>query len=335
MLRLFCGKVKRKNAVPAGKKLALDFCQISHKIKKSTNEFPQEECGLSSPQRACGLESPHAPRKIKEIAMKQPILIPAGERIRLNEFDPEYTGKYKDKDEAEDELEKNVARMAELQEVLYAEGKHALLIVLQAMDAGGKDGVIRNVMSGVNPQGCRVTGFKAPTPEELAHDFLWRIHEHVPPRGYVGIFNRSHYEDVLVVRVHNLVPEAVWQQRYEHINNFEKLLADSGVTIMKFFLHISKDEQKERLEERLKDKSKNWKFNPGDLKARARWEEYMQAYEDAINRCSTPWAPWHVIPANKKWYRNLAISERLVEVLESLDMKYPPAPEGIEQVVIE
>jgi PPK2 family polyphosphate:nucleotide phosphotransferase len=267
--------------------------------------------------------------------MKQPILIPAGERIRLNEFDPEYTGKYKDKDEAEDELEKNVARMAELQEVLYAEGKHALLIVLQAMDAGGKDGVIRNVMSGVNPQGCRVTGFKAPTPEELAHDFLWRIHEHVPPRGYVGIFNRSHYEDVLVVRVHNLVPEAVWQQRYEHINNFEKLLADSGVTIMKFFLHISKDEQKERLEERLKDKSKNWKFNPGDLKARARWEEYMQAYEDAINRCNTPWAPWHVIPANKKWYRNLAISERLVEVLESLDMKYPPAPEGIEQVVIE
>jgi PPK2 family polyphosphate:nucleotide phosphotransferase len=267
--------------------------------------------------------------------MKQPILIPSDERIRIKDFDPDYTEKYKDKDEAKADLEKNIARTAELQEVLYAEGKHALLIVLQAMDAGGKDGVIRNVMSGINPQGCHVTNFKAPTPEELSHDFLWRIHEHVPPKGYIGVFNRSHYEDVLIVRVHNLVPEAVWEKRYEHINNFEKLLADSGVTSLKFFLHISKEEQKERLEKRLEDKSKNWKFNPGDLKERARWDEYMAAYEDAINRCNTSWAPWHVIPANKKWYRNLVISERLVEVLESLEMKYPPAPEGIENIVIE
>jgi PPK2 family polyphosphate:nucleotide phosphotransferase len=273
--------------------------------------------------------------KLQGDAMKQPIQIPSGEKIRLKDFDPDYAGKYEDKDGAKAQTEKNIARLAELQEVMYAEGKHALLIILQAMDAGGKDGTIKKVMSGVNPQGCRITSFKVPTPEELSHDFLWRIHQHVPPRGYIGIFNRSHYEDVLIVRVHNLVPKAVWRERYEQINNFEKLLADNGVTILKFFLHISKDEQKQRLQERLDDKSKNWKFNPGDLKARALWDDYMAAYEDAINKCNTPWAPWHIVPANKKWYRNLAIAERLVEALESLDMKYPPAPEGIEKIVIE
>jgi PPK2 family polyphosphate:nucleotide phosphotransferase len=225
--------------------------------------------------------------------------------------------------------------MAELQEVLYAESKHALLIVLQAMDAGGKDGAIRNVMSGINPQGCYVTSFKAPTPEELAHDFLWRIHQHAPPKGHIGIFNRSHYEDVLIVRVHQLVPESVWRGRYQHINYFEKLLADNGVTILKFFLHISKEEQKERLQARQKDKTKHWKFNPGDLKERALWDEYMAAYEDAINHCNQPWAPWHIVPANKKWYRNVVIAERIVETMESLEMKYPPAPEGVESVVIE
>jgi PPK2 family polyphosphate:nucleotide phosphotransferase len=273
--------------------------------------------------------------KLQGGAMKQPIQIPRGEKIRLKDFDPDYTGQYKDKDGAKAQTEKNIARLAELQEVMYAEGRHALLIILQAMDAGGKDGTIKKVMSGVNPQGCRVTSFKVPTPEELSHDFLWRVHQHVPPRGYIGIFNRSHYEDVLIVRVHNLVPKVVWRERYEQINNFEKLLADNGVTILKFFLHISKDEQKQRLQERLDDKSKNWKFNPGDLKARALWDDYMAAYEDAINKCNTPWAPWHIVPANKKWYRNLAIAERLVEALESLDMKYPPAPEGIEKIVIE
>jgi len=267
--------------------------------------------------------------------MKQSIQIPDGEKIRLKDFDPDYTGKYADKDEAKAETEKNIERLAELQEVLYAEGKHALLIILQAMDAAGKDGTIKQVMSGVNPQGCIVTSFKAPTPLELAHDFLWRVHQHAPPKGYLGIFNRSHYEEVLIVRVHNLVPEKVWRERYEHINNFEKLLADNGVAILKFFLHISKDEQKERLEKRLADKSKNWKFNPGDLKERDLWDNYMEAYEDAINKCNTPWAPWHVVPANKKWYRNLVISECIVEALESLDLKYPPAPEGIEQMVIE
>ena len=267
--------------------------------------------------------------------MKQSIQIPPGEKIRLKDFDPDDTGKYKDKEEAKAETEKNIGRLAELQEVLYAEGKHALLIILQAMDAAGKDGTIKQVMSGVNPQGCVVTNFKAPTPLELAHDFLWRVHQHVPPKGYLGIFNRSHFEDVLIVRVHNLVPEKIWRERYEQINNFEKLLAAHGVTILKFFLHISKDEQKERLEKRLADKTKNWKFNAGDLKERARWDDYMNAYEDAITKCNTPWAPWHVVPANKKWCRNLVISERIVEALESLDLKYPPAPEGIEQMVIE
>jgi PPK2 family polyphosphate:nucleotide phosphotransferase len=267
--------------------------------------------------------------------MKQKIQIPGDEHIKLKNFDPDYTGKNQDKDEAKIETEKNIARLAELQEVMYAEGKHALLIILQAMDAAGKDGTIKQVMSGVNPQGCRVTSFKAPTPEELSHDFLWRVHQHVPPKGYIGLFNRSHYEDVLIVRVHNLVPETVWRNRYEQINNFEKLLADNGVTILKFFLHISKDEQKERLEKRLADKSKNWKFNPGDLKERNLWDDYMAAYEDAINKCNAPWAPWHVVPANKKWYRNLVVSERIVEALESLDMKYPPAPAGIDGIVIE
>jgi len=267
--------------------------------------------------------------------MKQSIQIPPGEKIRLKDFDPDDTGKYKDKEEAKAETEKNIGRLAELQEVLYAEGKHALLIILQAMDAAGKDGTIKQVMSGVNPQGCVVTNFKAPTPLELAHDFLWRVHQHVPPKGYLGIFNRSHFEDVLIVRVHNLVPEKIWRERYEQINNFEKLLAAHGGTILKFFLHISKDEQKERLEKRLADKTKNWKFNAGDLKERARWDDYMNAYEDAITKCNTPWAPWHVVPANKKWCRNLVISERIVEALESLDLKYPPAPEGIEQMVIE
>jgi PPK2 family polyphosphate:nucleotide phosphotransferase len=266
--------------------------------------------------------------------MKHPILIPSGDHIRIKNFDPAYTGQYHDKAETKQELQKYVTRMAELQELLYAEGKHALLIILQAMDAGGKDGTIKNVMSGVNPQGCRVTSFKAPTTEELSHDFLWRIHRHVPPRGYIGIFNRSHYEDVLVVRVHNLVPESAWRARYEHINHFEKLLAESDVTILKFFLHISKEEQKQRLEKRLQDKSKNWKFNPDDLKERARWDEYMAVYEDAINNCNTPWAPWHIVPANKKWYRNLVVAQRIVEAMENLDMKFPPAPEGIEEVVI-
>ncbi len=217
---------------------------------------------------------------------------------------------------------------------MWAQGEHALLIVLQALDAGGKDGVIRHVMSGVNPQGCQVTSFKVPTEEELEHDYLWRIHKATPRRGYIGIFNRSHYEDVLVVRVHNLVPEDVWQQRYEQINHFERLLADSGTTILKFFLYISKDEQKERFEARLRDPRKNWKFSVKDVKERGYWDDYVRAYEDALGRCSTPWAPWYIVPANRKWYRNLVISQAIVETLEKLDMHYPPPLPDADTIVV-
>jgi PPK2 family polyphosphate:nucleotide phosphotransferase len=203
------------------------------------------------------------------------------------------------------------------------------------MDAGGKDGTIRKIMSGVNPQGVRVTSFKRPTEEELAHDFLWRIHRAVPGRGMIGIFNRSHYEDVLVVRVHNIVPKSVWQQRYDHINNFERLLADSGVTILKFYLHISKEEQKERLQARLDRPHKRWKFDPRDLEERKLWDDYMAAFEAALSRCSTEVAPWHIVPANKKWYRNLVISETIVETLGGLDLKYPKPVADLDGLVVE
>jgi PPK2 family polyphosphate:nucleotide phosphotransferase len=189
-------------------------------------------------------------------------------------------------------------------------------------------------MRGVNPQGCQVTSFKVPTAEELDHDFLWRVHRATPRRGYIGIFNRSHYEDVLVVRVHNLASEEVWQARYEQINQFEKLLADTGTTILKFFLYISKKEQKERFEARLRDPHKNWKFSLKDVQERDYWHSYMRAYEDALSRCSTPWAPWHVIPANHKWYRNLAVSTIIVQTLEGLNMRYPPPLPDADQIVI-
>ncbi|MBN1139449.1 MAG: polyphosphate kinase 2 family protein [Anaerolineae bacterium] len=266
---------------------------------------------------------------------KQEALVPFGEKINLSDYDPEYTGEFKKKGEAKEALAANVRRMAELQELLFAEGKHALLIVLQAMDAGGKDSTIRHVMDGFNPQGCHVVGFGVPTRLELAHDFLWRIHPHTPGRGQVSIFNRSHYEDVLVVRVDKLAPKNVWQARYEHINAFEKLLADSGVTILKFFLHISKEEQRERFQDRLDRKEKNWKFNPGDLETREKWDDYMEAFEDVFERCSHPWAPWYIIPANKKWYRNWLISSIIVETMEKLEMHYPPALEGLGEIVIE
>ena len=254
--------------------------------------------------------------------------------VHLRDYDPGYTGDYNEKDDVRKQLKDNRARLRELQEVLYAEDKHALLIVLQAMDAGGKDGTIRHVMRGVNPQGVHVASFKQPTPEELAHDFLWRIHQHTPERGMITIFNRSHYEDVLVVRVDELVPRDVWTQRYNHINAFERLLADSGVTILKFFLHISKEEQKGRFQDRLNEPDKHWKFSRGDLKVREKWDDYMAAYEDAISRCHTPWAPWHVVPANHKWYRNLVISNTLIETLEGLDMQYPDPEPGLDSVVI-
>jgi PPK2 family polyphosphate:nucleotide phosphotransferase len=203
------------------------------------------------------------------------------------------------------------------------------------MDTGGKDGVIRHVFNGVNPQGVKVAAFKRPTPQELAHDYLWRVHPHVPGDGEIAIFNRSHYEDVLVVRVHDLVPEERWSKRYEQINAFEKLLADEGTTIVKFFLHISKDEQRERLQARLDDATKHWKFSLGDLDERKLWDSYQGAYREAIARTSTEWAPWHVIPADRKWFRNLAISSVLVRTLEDLELAYPESEEDLTGVVVE
>lgn len=271
---------------------------------------------------------------MKENALHLKHLVKPGSKIKLKEVNPADTAPYESKKEVEELLAVDKSELIKLQELLYAEGKHALLIVLQAMDTGGKDGLIRHVMSGVNPQGCTVAPFKVPTAEELAHDYLWRIHKVVPPKRMIGIFNRSHYEDVLVVRVHELVPKAVWRQRYEQINAFEKHLTDNGVTILKFFLHISKEEQKERLQARLDDPSKHWKFALGDLKERAIWDDYMAAYEDVLNLTSTPWAPWYLVPANRKWYRNLVVARVILETLRSFDMQWPAPEDDLSNVVI-
>ncbi len=260
------------------------------------------------------------------------LIVEPGCKARLRDRDPEATPGIKGREAAEKALAKNMKRLEELQYLLYAESKRAVLIVFQAMDAGGKDGTIRHVMSALNPQGCSVTPFKVPTSEEAKHDFLWRIHKATPRLGEFAIFNRSHYEDVLVVRVHNLVPKSIWAKRYDHINSFEKLLAESQVSIIKFFLHISKDEQKERFQNRLEDPTRQWKLSSADFSERDYWDDYIEAYEDALTRCSTPWAPWYVIPANKKWCRNLAVSQILVEALEDLGMKFPPPSLDVSKV---
>lgn len=263
-------------------------------------------------------------------------LVKPGDKVDLSKWDPDDKHYFKlDKAEGKDELLKLNARLEELQELLYAEHKHKILIVLQAMDSGGKDGTIRHVFDGVNPQGVKVASFKVPTPKELDHDYLWRIHQHTPGRGEIVIFNRSHYEDVLVVRVHNLVPKSVWRRRFNHIKNFESMLADEGTTILKFYLHINQEEQKLRFQSRLDTPHKQWKFNPGDLKERKLWDQYMEAYEDVLSKTSTAKAPWYIIPANRKWYRNLVISQIIIETLEGLKMKYPEPEEDLENIVIE
>ncbi|NOX61483.1 MAG: polyphosphate kinase 2 family protein [Chloroflexi bacterium] len=258
-----------------------------------------------------------------------------GTRVDLSARDPDETGPFEKKKKARKELERLRTKLIALQDRFYAWNERSLLIVLQAMDTGGKDGTIKHVMRGVNPQGVQVTSFKAPTQEELAHDYLWRVHKAAPRRGRIGIFNRSHYEDVLVVRVHNLVSESVWSKRYDHINDFERLLADSGTVILKFYLHISREEQARRLQARLDNPDKRWKFSKGDLKERRLWDDYMAAYEDALSRCSTEHAPWYVIPSNRKWYRNLAIMSILVNALEDLNPVYPEPEEGLDHIVIE
>jgi PPK2 family polyphosphate:nucleotide phosphotransferase len=251
------------------------------------------------------------------------IRVRPGRPVGLSEIDPDGTGGFEGKDAARAALQKDLERLRERQRLLHADGRHALLVVLQAMDTGGKDGTIRHVLSGLNPVACVVTSFQVPSAEELAHDFLWRIHKAVPPHGVIGVFNRSHYEDVLVVRVHELVPPAVWKARYEQINQFERLLSENGVRIVKIYLHISKSEQKRRLQQRLDDPEKNWKFSEADLDERKLWGDYMGAYEDAINRCATEIAPWYVVPANVKWARDAMVARVLRETMDSMSLRHP------------
>ena len=262
--------------------------------------------------------------------------IRSGATPDLRDIDPaSKDGAPGDKDETRALQPELVARLAELQNRLWAEGKRSLLVVLQAMDAGGKDGTIRKVFTGVNPQGVAVSSFKQPSEEELRHDYLWRVHCRVPAHGEIGIFNRSHYEDVLIVRVDGLVEEPVWRRRYGQIREFEDLLVENGTTIVKVMLHISPEEQKERFQARLDEPDKRWKFSAGDLAVRAKWDQYRDAYQDAIGETSTEVAPWYVVPADRKWYRDWAVLQILIETLEDLDPQYPEEEPGLDDLVIE
>ncbi|HKM65495.1 MAG TPA: polyphosphate kinase 2 family protein [Acidisphaera sp.] len=246
-----------------------------------------------------------------------------GSAVKLDSIDPSYKGEHDAHDKAKPEIQEAVERMDRLQYLLYADASRSLLIVLQALDAGGKDGTVRHLFTGMNPQGTRVAAFKEPTPAELAHDFLWRAHQRAPARGEVVIFNRSQYEDVLVVRVHNLVPRETWSRRYELINGFEKMLSDNGTCILKFYLHISPEEQLERFEKRLDDPMRRWKISESDYTERKFWPDYIAAYEDALRLTSTEWAPWYVIPSNRKWFRNLAISQIVADTMDDMGLKLP------------
>lgn len=261
--------------------------------------------------------------------------IEPGRKIDLTRVDAGSTAGFAgDKTAAAAALDRLVRRLEILQETLWAEGRRSVLVVLQGMDTSGKDGVIRQVFDGVNPLGVRVAAFKAPSEEERAHDFLWRVHAKMPAAGEMVIMNRSHYEDVLVVRARKLAPKKVWAPRYRQIVQFERLLADTGTTILKFFLHIDPDEQRERLVARLHDPLKRWKFRTGDLDDRAAWDAFMRAYEDALTKTSTAYAPWYLVPSNKKWYRNLVVATALVEALEAMDLRIPEPAEDLSGVVI-
>lgn len=269
---------------------------------------------------------------MKDLARR--FVVRPGSRVKLARVPTDDTAGIKNREAAQPLLQENLRRLDLLQYMLYAEGKRALLVVLQAMDAGGKDGTIRHVMTGMNPQSCRVASFKKPTIEELSHDFLWRVHAHAPARGEVGIFNRSHYEDVLIVRVHDLVPKAVWKQRYDLINHFEATLAHCDTHVLKFFLHISKKEQTKRLRARVQDPTKHWKITEEDLAERKLWSAYQAAYEDALSRCSTTWAPWYIIPADHKWFRDLAVSQIIADTLDSLRMRFPEPKMDVSKIRI-
>ena len=259
----------------------------------------------------------------KKGSLRERLIVRPGTKVKLADHDPAETYGFK-KDAATPKIDADVERLAALQERLWAEHKRRLLIVLQGMDASGKDGTVKHVMTGFHPLGCRVVGFGVPSEVELAHDYLWRVHQVVPGNGEITIFNRSHYEDVLVVRVHNFVPEERWSKRYDQINAFESTLAAEGTTILKFMLHISPAEQLQRFKERYEDPTKRWKFKMGDLEERKRWDDYMAAYEAALSRCSTDAAPWFVIPSDRKWFRDLAIADIVADTLADLDPQYPP-----------
>jgi PPK2 family polyphosphate:nucleotide phosphotransferase len=263
---------------------------------------------------------------------QQKFRVAPGARVALDQIDPAFKDAHKNHKEAAEEIEHCQRRLRELQDLLCAERKQSMLICLQAMDTGGKDGTINHVLGAMNPQGCRVAAFKQPSTEELAHDFLWRVHRQAPARGEVVIFNRSHYEDVLIARVHNLVPPDVWSRRYDQINAFEQGLVLHRTRILKFYLHISKEEQLKRFKKRLDDPARQWKISEADYSERTYWDDYVAAYEDALSRCSEPDAPWFIIPANHKWFRNLAVARIVVEHLEAMAMTYPPPAVDIEQI---
>ncbi len=266
------------------------------------------------------------------MSYRKKFVVEPGGKIHLDKIDPSFTGKHESHEKALPIIQEQVARMDKLQYLLYADGDQSLLVVLQALDAAGKDGVIRHLFSGMNPQGTSVFGFKQPSKDEAAHDFLWRAHLHTPGKGEVVIFNRSHYEDVLVVRVHKLAEKSVWSKRYDLINDFEKMLASNGTRILKFFLHISPDEQLARFKQRLDDPARNWKITDADYSERELWPKYIEAYEDALERTSTKIAPWYVIPANHKWFRDLAISEIIADTLDEMGLKLPPTHVNMDEI---
>lgn len=261
-------------------------------------------------------------------------LVKPGKKVDLTDWDPDDHANVPDKETGKAILKEKRKEIIRLQEQLYAENNQSLLVVFQAMDTGGKDGCIENVFKGVNPSGVRVRSFKSPTELELSHDFLWRIHQHTPPKGHISVFNRSHYEDVLVVRVKDLVPKSVWKPRFDQINAFEETLAANNTRIVKIYLHISKDEQKERLEARLENPDKHWKFSTGDLAERERWDAYQEAFEDAISKTSTKVAPWYVVPANKKWFRDVVVSSAILEALQDMNPQYPEATEDLSGITV-
>jgi PPK2 family polyphosphate:nucleotide phosphotransferase len=262
------------------------------------------------------------------------IRVEPGHKPKLAERDPRDTLGLEGKEQAKEDLDGLVAKLEKLQGRLYAESRRSVLLVLQGLDASGKDGVIRAVFEGVNPQGCRVVGFKAPTSTELAHDYLWRIHAVLPERGYIGIFNRSHYEDVIAVRMLDLAPKEVWSRRPGHINEFERMLTDEGTTVVKVFLHVSKDEEAQRFRDRIADPDKQWKFRQADLEVHAKYDDYMAAYEELLEQTSTVWAPWHVVPADRNWVKAHAVATLLVDTLEKLDPQFPPPEPGIDKLQV-